>query len=111
MVRARRAADLRRRIPATGVDGAPLAALARPWTVTGPPLARAPAAQRPHPEGPLVRADRRDDRRRDDVASGEPWRRAQLGLPLLVDPRLDVHALGPLLARLRLGGERLLLLR
>ena len=40
-----------------------------------------------------------------------PGRRAQLGLPLLVDPRLDVRALGPLHARLRLGGQRLLLLR
>ena len=40
-----------------------------------------------------------------------PGRRAQLGLPLQLDPRLDVRALGPLHARLRLGGERLLLLR
>ena len=39
-----------------------------------------------------------------------PRRRAQLGLPLLLDPRLHVHALGPLHARLRLGGQRLLLL-
>ena len=39
-----------------------------------------------------------------------PQRRAQLGLPLQLDPRLDVHAVGALHARLRLGGERLLLL-
>ena len=39
-----------------------------------------------------------------------PGRRAQLGLPLHLDPRRHVHALGPLHARLRLGGQRLLLL-
>ena len=42
---------------------------------------------------------------------GDARRRAQLGLPLQLDPRLHVHALGPLHPRLRLGGERLLLLR
>ena len=62
-------------------------------------------------QGPDLRADRRDRRRRDDVAARDARRRAQLGLPLLLDPRLDVRALGPLHARLRLGGERLLLLR
>ena len=46
----------------------------------------------------------------DDVAARDARRRAQLGLPLLVDPRLDVRAVGPLHARLRLGGQRLLLL-
>ena len=39
-----------------------------------------------------------------------PGRRAQLGLPLHLDPRLHVRALGPVHARLRLGGQRLLLL-
>ena len=42
---------------------------------------------------------------------GDARRRAQLGLPLHLDPRLHLHALGPLHARLRLGGQRLLLLR
>ena len=37
-------------------------------------------------------------------------RPAQLGLPLLLDPRLDVHALGPVHPGLRRGGQRLLLL-
>ena len=46
----------------------------------------------------------------DDLAARDARRRAQLGLPLLLDPRLDVHALGPLHARLRRGGQRLLLL-
>ena len=35
-----------------------------------------------------------------------PGRRAQLGLPLHVDPRLDVHAAGAALAEPRLGGRR-----
>ena len=39
-----------------------------------------------------------------------PGRRAQLGLPLQLDPRLDLRAVGPVHARLRLGGQRLLLL-
>ena len=93
------------------LDRAPLAALARPRRVPRPPVARRPAALRADAQGPHLRADRRDRRRRDDVAARDARRRAQLGLPLLVDPRLDVRALGPLHARLRLGGERLLLLR
>jgi GH15 family glucan-1,4-alpha-glucosidase len=40
------------------------------------------------------------------VAARDPGRRAQLGLPLHVDPRLDVHAAGAALARPRLGGRR-----
>ena len=75
-----------------------------------PPVAHLPAAQRAHAQGPDLRADRRARRRGDDVAARDARRRAQLGLPLHVDPRRDVHALGPLHARLRLGGERLLLL-
>ena len=39
-----------------------------------------------------------------------PGWRAQLGLPLQLGPRLDVRAVGPVHAGLRLGGERLLLL-
>ena len=73
-------------------------------------MAAVPAALGADAEGPVVRADRRDGRGRDDVAARDARRRAQLGLPLLVDPRLHVHALGPLHARLRLGGQRLLLL-
>ena len=37
---------------------------------------------------------------------GDPGRRAQLGLPLHVDARLDVHAAGAALAQPRLGGRR-----
>ena len=42
----------------------------------------------------------------DDVAARDAGRRAQLGLPLHVDARLDVHAAGAALARPRLGGRR-----
>src|SRR5947208_1647444 len=79
----------------------PLARLARPRHVPRPPVARAPAALRAHAQRPLLRADRRDGRRRHHVAARVPRRRAQLGLPLLVGARLHVHALGPALARLR----------
>ena len=61
-------------------------------------------------KGLTLRADRRARRRRHDVAARDARRRAQLGLPLHLDPRLDVRAVGPLHARLRLGGQRLLLL-
>ena len=93
------------------LDRPPLAALARPRRVPRPSVAERPAAQRPDAQGPDLRADRRDRRRRHHLAAGDAGRRAQLGLPLLVDPRLHVRAVGPLHARLRLGGERLLLLR
>ena len=39
-----------------------------------------------------------------------PRRRTQLGLPLRLDPRLDLRAVGALHPRVRLGGRRLLLL-
>ena len=106
----------RRRPPSTtrtarlDVDGASLAALARPRPVPRPPVARAPRAQRAHAQGPDVRADRGARRGGDDVAARDARRRAQLGLPLHLDPRLDARAVGALHARLRLGGGRLLLL-
>ena len=88
----------------TGSTGWPAASFPdHPWRAV-------PRAQRADAQGPDVRADRRDRRRGDDLAAGDARRRAQLGLPLHVDPRLDVRAVGPLHARLRLGGERLLLL-
>ena len=93
-----------------GQDRRLLAPVARPRHVPGPPVAPVPAAQRADAEGPHLLADRRDDRRRDDVAARDPGRRAQLGLPLLLGARQHVHALGPALARLRVGGQRLLLL-
>ena len=44
-------------------------------------------------QGADVPADRRDRRRADDVAAGADRRRAELGLPLLLAARRDVHAL------------------
>ncbi len=102
--------DLRRGLRPPGQDRRLLAPVARPRHVPGPPVAPVPAAKRPHAEGPELLADRRDDRRRDHVAARDPGRRAQLGLPLQLGPRQHVHALGPALARLRVGGQRLLLL-
>ena len=109
--RAPGAAHLRRGLRAARVDRAPLAALARPRRVPRPPVARRPPALGADAQGAHVRADGRDQRGRHHVAARVARRRAQLGLPLQLDPRLDVRALGPLHARLRLGGERLLLLR
>src|SRR5207237_939769 len=57
-------------------------------------------------QGPHLHADRRDGRRAHDFASGDTGRRAQLGLPLHLDARLDVHAPGAPLAQPRLGGRR-----
>ena len=57
-------------------------------------------------QGADVHADGRDRRRADHVAARDPGWRAQLGLPLHLDPRLDVHAPGAALPRPRLGGRR-----
>ena len=61
-------------------------------------------------QGPDLRADRRAARRGDHVAAGDPGRRTELGLPLHLDPGLDLRAVGPVHARLRPRGQRLLLL-
>ena len=71
-----------------------------------PPLARADPALGAGDQGPDLHAHRRDRRRADDLAAGDAGRRAQLGLPLHVDARLDVHAAGAALAQPRLGGRR-----
>ena len=86
---------LRRGLPAPGLDRAPLAALAGPRPLPRPPVARVPRAFRADAQGPHLRADRRDRRRGDDLAARDAGRRAQLGLPLQLDPRLDVRAVGP----------------
>ena len=105
------AARLRRGVPPHGAHLGLLARVAEPRRVPGPSVADLPPAQRADAEGPRLRADGRAARRVDHVAARDARRRAQLGLPLHLDPRLHVHAVGPLHARLRLGGERLLLLR
>ena len=80
--------------------------LARARAAPRPPLARADPALGADDQGPHLHADRRDGRRADDVAARDARRRAQLGLPLHVDARLDVHAAGAALAQPRLGGRR-----
>src|SRR5918992_1064739 len=62
---------------------------------------RGPAPRsRPHElaraKGPDLQADRGDRRRADDLAPGDRRRRAQLGLPILVDPRLEPDDRGAL---------------
>ncbi len=82
------------------VDRAPLAALARPRQPARPPLALAPHPQRADAQGPRLRPDRRDRGGRDHLAARDSARRAELGLPLQLDPRLDIRALGPVHARI-----------
>ena len=54
-------------------------------------------------QGAHVHADGGDRRGADDIAAGDPGRGAQLGLPLHVDSRLDVHAAGAALPRTSTG--------
>ena len=71
-----------------------------------PRLARADRALGPHHQGPDLHAHRGDGRRAHHLAARDAGRRAQLGLPLHVDPRLDLHAAGAALAEPGLGGRR-----
>ena len=56
-------------------------------------VARRCAALAHHAEGADLRAHRRHRRGADDLAAGKNRRRAQLGLPLLLAARCDIHAL------------------
>ena len=104
LVRASAAAGLRRGVQAARLDGAPLAALARPRQLPGSSVAPVPAAQRADPEGAYLRARRgRCSPRPRPRCRRRPGGRAQLGLPLQLDPRLDVHALGALHPRASTG--------
>ena len=102
------AEDLQAGVQAADLDRAPLAALAGRRPHPGPPVEEPPRPQRADPQGTQLRADRRDRGRRHDLAAGDAGRRAQLRLPLQLDPGLHLRAVGPLHARLRLGGDRLL---
>ena len=79
--------------------------LGRPVALHGP-LARDGAALRADAQAADLRADRRAGRRADHVAAREARRRAQLGLPLHLDPRRRVLALRAAAARLHGGGGR-----
>ena len=72
----------------------------------GPPLARPDPAVGARDQGPDLHADRGDRGRAHDLAARDPRRRAQLGLPLHLDARLDLHAPGAALPEPRLGGRR-----
>ena len=111
LVRARDADELRGGSRAAGPDAALLAGVAQARHVSRPSLAHLPAAQRAHAEGSDLRAVGRADRRRHHLAARGAGRRPQLGLSLQLDPRLHLHPVGAVLARLRGGGQRLLLLR
>ena len=69
------------------------------------PAPRARALQLARAQGPDLPPDRRDRRRADHLAARDGRRRAQLGLPLLVDPRLEPHARGALHRRLLRRGR------
>ena len=83
-----------------------LALLDRPRPDPRSPLARADPALCARDQGSHLHADRRDGRGAHDVAARDARRRAQLGLPLHLDPRRHVHAAGAALAQPRLGGRR-----
>ena len=87
----------------------PRALLAR-WLGAGtdprPPVARPDPALGARDQGPHVHADRCDGRGAHDVAARDARRRAELGLPLHLDARHDLHAAGAALAEPGLGGRR-----
>ena len=89
-----------------GCDDDLLARLARSGAHSGPPLPRSDPALCPGDQGSHVHAHRRHHRGADHVAAGDAGRRAQLGLPLQLDARHDLHAAGAPLAQPQLGGRR-----
>ena len=102
----RRAARRGRGLGAHGHDDPLLAGLAQPRPDPGSPLPRPDPALRARDQGPHVHADRGDRGRAHDLAAGDPGRRAELGLPLYLDPGHDVHPPGAALPQSRLGGRR-----
>ena len=89
-----------------GRHDAVLASLAGAGAHPRPPLPAGARAVGAGDQGPDLHAHGGDGRRPDHVAARDPGRRAQLGLPLHVDARLDLHPPGPPLPRPRLGGRR-----
>ena len=69
-------------------------ALARPGALPRPSLPRVHPAVGARHQGPHLHAHRGHRRGADDVAARDARRRAQLGLPLHLDPRRDLHAAG-----------------
>ena len=105
--RADHSSRYRRRDRAARRHGPLLAAMAGARReVCRPSLARGDPALGAGDQGPDLHADRGARGGVDHVAARDPGGRAQLGLPLFVDARLDVHAAGAAPARARLGGRR-----
>ena len=102
----RRAGERRRGRAADPRDPALLAQMARDGATPRPPLPRPDPALGAHDQGPDLHADGRDRRGAHDVAPRDAGRRAELGLPLHLDARHDVHAPGAALPEPRLGGRR-----
>ena len=94
------------RPPSIDATVAVLAQLAGPRPDPRPRAAAPARAVGPDHQGPHLHADRRDRGGADHLAAGDARRRAQLGLPLHVDARHDVHAAGAALPEPRLGGRR-----
>ena len=92
--------ELRRPAHGRAGRGAPraheplLALVARRRHLPRPPVALPPPALRAGAQGPHVHAHRRARRRAHHVAARDARRRTQLGLPLLLDARRVLHALG-----------------
>ena len=102
----RRAGECGRGLGAHRCDVALLARLAQPRADPGSPVPRPDPTLGAHDQGPHVHADRSNGGRAHDLAAGDSRRRAELGLPLHLDPRHDVHAPGAALPQPRLGGRR-----
>ncbi len=100
------AAGHRRGQRADGGHAALLARLARARPQYRPPLAPAHPALGPDDQGSHLHADRRHRGRAHHLVARDARRGAQLGLPLHVDARHDVHPPGAPLAPARLGGRR-----
>ena len=87
-------------------DDALLAPVAEQGADPGSPPARSGAAVGADDQGPDLHADRRDGRGAHDLAPRDARRRAELGLPLHLDPGHDLHPPGAPLPQPRLGSGR-----
>ena len=104
--RARLPRDHRRRQRPHGGNDPLLAHLDRPRPHSRSPLAIPHHALGARHQGAYLPADRGHGRCADDFPARDARRRAQLGLPLQLDARFDVHAAGAALAEPRLGSQR-----
>ncbi len=106
---AARTPDVRRSRRPDVDDQRVLAAMDQHRELPGSPVAVVLAAERADAEGVGLLADRSAIGGEHHVAAGNPSGRAQLGLPLLLDPRFDLRTVGPLHVGPGPRGRRLLL--